>query len=394
MFLNFLGFSIIIPILPFLIQEFVPNTNSLAIYVGIVFSTYALCQFLAAPGLGALSDLWGRRPILLISLLGSIVGYLFLALGGSFWMILVGRIIDGFTGGNISTVYAYLADITDPKERSKYYGMVGAAGGFGFMVGPAIGGILGAAHLTLPLFLAAGITLLNMIWGYFVLPESLKDEHKLKKFEIKYLNPLGHLFDLFSIEILAKLFSVSLIFFFAFNAIYGITSVFSKNVLGWGTTGIGIMLFVVGVIDIFSQGFLIRKMIPIFGEIKLSIMGLILAAFGVALVATTSITLSEMVFYIGFIILNIGDGLLEPSVSGLIANSVGPKMQGRVQGANQSVQAVARILGPLFAAWAYGIWKGLPFASGSIFFIISVAILFLAIPAIKNHKVKDAFAKS
>ena len=120
MFLNFLGFSIIIPILPFLIERFIPNPNDLAIYVGIVFSVYAFCQFLAAPGLGALSDLWGRRPILLISLFGSVVGYLFLALGGAFWVILLGRIIDGLTGGNISTVYAYLADITDPKERSKY----------------------------------------------------------------------------------------------------------------------------------------------------------------------------------------------------------------------------------------------------------------------------------
>ena len=248
MFLNFLGFSIIIPILPFLIQRFVPNPGQLAIYVGIVFSVYALCQFLAAPALGSLSDLWGRRPILLVSLFGSVVGYLFLALGGTFWMILLGRMIDGLTGGNISTVYAYLADITDPKERSKYYGMIGAAGGFGFMIGPAVGGVLGAIHLVLPLYLAAGITLVNMIWGYFVLPESLKKENRLPKFEISHLNPFGHLFDLFSIEILEKLFITSFIFFFAFNAIYGITSIYTKDTFGWNPTGIGILLFVSGLI--------------------------------------------------------------------------------------------------------------------------------------------------
>ena len=214
MFLNFLGFSIIIPILPFLIQRFIPNPNDLAIYVGIVFAVYAFCQFLASPGLGALSDRVGRRPILLVSLFGSVIGYLFLALGGSFWMILLGRVIDGLTGGNISTVYAYLADITDPKERSRYYGMIGAAGGFGFMIGPAVGGVLGAIHLTLPLYLAAGITTVNMVWGYFVLPESLKQENRTQKFEISHLNPFGHLFELFSIEILEKLFITSFIFFF------------------------------------------------------------------------------------------------------------------------------------------------------------------------------------
>lgn len=390
MFLNFLGFSIIIPIMPFLVEEHIPNPAQLATYVSILFSVYALAQFLAAPALGALSDLWGRRPILLISLFGSIVGYLFLALGGSFWLILVGRVIDGLTGGNISTVYAYLADITDPKDRSKYYGMIGAAGGFGFMVGPAIGGILGAVHITLPLYLAAGITAVNMIWGYFVLPESLKKENRLEKFELSHLNPFGHLFELLKLDILRNLFTTSFIFFVAFNSVYGMTSIFSKDVFHWGTTQIGILLFFVGIIDIFSQGFLVRKLIPVLGEIKLSVIGLIMAAVGIALASTTSINISVIIFYIGFTILNIGDGILEPSVSGLIANSVGPKVQGRVQGASQSVQAMARVLGPLLGAWAYGVWKGLPYASGAFLFVISIIFLIVSIPAIKSHKVKDA----
>jgi DHA1 family tetracycline resistance protein-like MFS transporter len=392
MFLNFLGFSIIIPILPFLIQRFIPNPASLAIYVGIVFSIYAFCQFLAAPGLGALSDLWGRRPILLISLFGSVIGYLFLALGGSFAMILIGRIIDGLTGGNISTVYAYLADITDPKERSKYYGMLGAAGGFGFMIGPAVGGILGAVHLTLPLFLAAGITTVNMIWGYFVLPESLKKEHRTEKFELSHLNPFGHLAELFSIEILNKLFITSFIFFFAFNAIYGITSVYTKDIFLWNTTKIGILLFVAGLIDIISQGYLVRKMIPKFGEVRLSLTGLIMIIGGIAIAASTAFFGSTVIFYIGFIVMNFGDGLLEPSISGLIANAVGPKMQGKVQGGSQSVQAVARILGPLFAATIYGLFRGLPYISATILFVISTLVLVSAIPAIRSHHVKDSFA--
>jgi DHA1 family tetracycline resistance protein-like MFS transporter len=385
MFLNFLGFSIIIPILPFLIERFIPNPNDLAIYVGIVFSVYAVCQFLSAPGLGALSDLWGRRPILLISLFGSVVGYLFVALGGAFWVILLGRVVDGLTGGNISTVYAYLADITDPKERSKYYGMIGAAGGFGFMIGPALGGILGAIHLTLPLYVAAGITAMNMVWGYFVLPESLKKEHRLQKFEWSHLNPFGHLFELFKIDILSKLFITGFLFFFAFNAMYAITSIYTKDVFNWNPTGIGILLFVVGLIDIISQGFLVRKLIPKLGEVKLSIIGLVMIVVGVATAAITSIYVSTVIFYVGYIILNVGDGLLEPSVSGLIANSVGPTEQGKVQGGYQGVQAIARILGPLFAAGLYGYFRGLPYIGAFAVFVLALFVLLSAIPAIRAH---------
>lgn len=392
MFLNFLGFSIIIPILPFLIERFIPNPNELALYVGVVFSVYAFCQFLAAPGLGALSDVWGRRPILLISLFGSVVGYLLLALGGTFWVILLGRIVDGLTGGNISTVYAYLADITEPKDRSKYYGMIGAVGGFGFMIGPALGGILGAIHLTLPLYVAAAVTALNMVWGYFVLPESLHKDHRTQTFELSHLNPFGHLLDLFSIQILSKLFITSFIFFFAFNAIYGITSVYTKDAFFWNPTQIGLLLFVVGIVDIIAQGFLVRKLIPKLGEVKLAILGLMLTIIGIGTAATTAFFALPAVFYLGFIIMNFGDGFLEPSVSGLISNSVGPKMQGKVQGGSQSIQSVARIVGPLFAAWIYGYFHGLPYISVSLIFILSLIIFISAIPAIHAHHTKEAFA--
>lgn len=374
MFLNFLGFSIIIPILPFLIEEFIPNPASLATYVGIVFSVYAFCQFLAAPGLGALSDLWGRRPVLLISLLGSVVGYLFLALGGSFALILLGRIIDGLTGGNISTVYAYLADITDPSERSKYYGMVGAAGGFGFMIGPAVGGILGAVHLTLPLYIAAGITLINMIWGYFVLPESLKEEHRTEKFDIKHLNPFGHIFDLLKIDILKKLFAVIFVIFVAFTSIHGTTSIYTKDIFNWNPTNIGILLFMMGVVGIISQGFLIRKLIPIIGEVKLSVLGLCLIIVGASMVSTTFFFGSVLVFYVGYTMLSFGDGLLEPSVSGLVSNSVGPRFQGRVQGGVQGIQSIARVLGPLLGSSIYVFSKGLPYLTATLLFTCALVL--------------------
>lgn len=391
MFLNFLGFSIIIPILPFLIERFIPRPQDLVIYIGLVFTVYAFCQFLAAPGLGRLSDLWGRRPILLISLLGSVIGYLLMALGGAFWVILLGRVIDGLTGGNISTVYAYLADITEPRERSKYYGMIGAAGGFGFMIGPAVGGLLGAVHLTLPLYLAAGITAINMIWGYFVLPESLKPEHRLAKFELSHLNPFGHLFELFSIDILKKLFTTIFLFYFGLNALYSVTAIFTKDTFAWNPTNIGMLLFVVGLVDIISQGYLVHKLTPKFGEVKICLIGLALITVGIVSAAVTSLYISTALFYLGYIVLNVGDGLFEPSVSGLIANSVGPTEQGRVQGGYQSVQAVARITGPILATLLYGYFHGLPYVGELVLFVLSFLVLLSAIPTIKAHHVKDSF---
>ena len=192
MFLNFLGFTLLIPVIPFIVEKFVPsnNANLVGVYVGLLISVYALCQFLSAPTLGLLSDRFGRRPILLISLLGTILGYLFLGFAGSMWMLFLGRIVDGLTGGNISTLYAYVADVTEPHERGKLFGLLGAAGGVGFIIGPVVGGYVGAVHLFLPFFIGAVVVFVNLLWGYFVLPESLKVEHRVEKIEMSHLNPL------------------------------------------------------------------------------------------------------------------------------------------------------------------------------------------------------------
>src|SRR5579862_7784680 len=161
MFLNFLGFTIILPVIPFLVARYVP-ADQVGLFVGIIIAAYALCQFIAAPALGALSDRYGRRPILLVSLIGTVVGYVVFGIGGALWILFVGRIIDGLTGGNVSTMYAYVADISEPKDRGRLYGRLGAAGGFGFVVGPAVGGLVAQVSLSAPLYLAAGVTLLNV----------------------------------------------------------------------------------------------------------------------------------------------------------------------------------------------------------------------------------------
>lgn len=384
MFLNFLGFSIIIPILPFLVQKYVPDANQIALYVGFLLSAYALCQFFAAPGLGALSDRYGRKPILLLSLIGSVVGYLFMGFAGALWVLFVGRVIDGLTGGNISTVFAYVADITQPQDRGKYYGLLGAAGGFGFMVGPALGGVLAHISIVTPLFVAAGITFLNVLWGYFYLPESLHKDHKIEKVDLLHLNPFAQFSHIFSIHVLRRIFLSGFLFFFAINAMYGNAAVFLKDVFVWNPEQIGLLLFGVGVLDIISQGFLVRKLLPIFGELKVATVGLILCVIGFAVAGSTAIFTVPLILLVGVILLNIGDGLYEPSVSGMISSSVGPKMQGRVQGANQGMQSVARVIGPLFAAWAYQYWHGLPYALESALTILGVSVLIASYPIISS----------
>jgi DHA1 family tetracycline resistance protein-like MFS transporter len=380
MFLNFVGFSILIPVLPFLIQKYLPLQQShlTGFYLGSLMSTYALCQFFAAPVLGALSDRFGRRPILLISLLGSIVGYIFLGIGGSLGILFIGRIIDGLTGGNISTVYAYIADITKPQDRGKLYGFIGAAGGFGFMIGPVIGGFTGAIALQLPFFIAAGVSLLNLLWGYFVLPESLKPEHRASHFDLQHLNPFRQIQLIASMSRLRLLFIGAFFFFLPLMAFQTTNAVFMKDILHFGPQGIGTALFTVGIIDIFAQGYLTHKLLPILGELKLTIIGLSLAIAGYFLFALVGVINSVYLLYISVIVLIIGDGLFEPAMSGLIANSAEPHMQGKIQGANQSIQSAARMIGPFYGGWTYQIGSSVTYLCNVVIAAASIVVLLKA----------------
>src|SRR6266568_1289956 len=172
-FLNTMGVTIANPVVPFMVQQHLSNPNDLALTVAWMISIYGICQLLASPGLGLLSDRFGRRPVLFVCLAGSALGYLLFGLGGSLWILFLGRVIDGLTGGNFSVLFGYVADITEPEERGKYFGIVGGASGVGFMLGPAIGGLLATVNYSTPFLVAAAVILLNIVWGYFFLPESL-----------------------------------------------------------------------------------------------------------------------------------------------------------------------------------------------------------------------------
>lgn len=253
-FLNTMGAGILSPVLPFIVQRYISNQHTLALAVGWLVAAYALCQFVAAPGLGALSDRFGRRPLLLFCLLGSAIGYALFGLGGVLWVLFLGRIIDGLTGGNVSILFAYIGDISQPEERAKYFGLFGAAAGAGFIVGPVIGGFAALASYAAPVYLAAATFVVTILWGYFYFPESLSKEHRAAQTSLAGLNPFKQLRNVFALPRLRWLLLATFFFAFPFAMFASITTVLLKDSLGWTPVSIGLVYFVVGMGDILMQG--------------------------------------------------------------------------------------------------------------------------------------------
>jgi DHA1 family tetracycline resistance protein-like MFS transporter len=386
-FLSVMGIGIIIPVVPFIVGQYVDprKTNDIALYVGLLTSLYSFCQFFAAPVLGALSDKYGRRPVLLFCLFGSAIGYILFGIGGSLWMLFLARTIDGITGGDISTAFAYVADVTKPQDRGKYFGIIGATVGFGFIIGPSLGGLLSTISLSAPVYAAAGLTLLNFVYGYFILPESLDKKNRMSDFTARHLNPFTQLSYIFKNKLLKSLLITGFFYFLAFAQIQSITTVFFKDTLAWTPANIGVYFLVLGIGDMFTQGYLTGKLLPKFGPVKLVFAGFIFTAIAYAINAILPIFPYVYYAFIFILIYALGSGLFEPAFGGLISESASPQEQGRVQGASQSMQSITRIIGPLIAAFLYQFNHSLSWISCVIFSAAGIYLLYRHKTEITKH---------
>jgi DHA1 family tetracycline resistance protein-like MFS transporter len=341
--LDILALGLIIPILPGLILQFTGQDSARAASLyGLFAVAFASMQFLASPVLGALSDRFGRRPVVLLSNLGLGLDYVLMALAPNLWWLLVGRLLSGVCAASITTANAYIADVTPPDKRAAGYGLLGAAFGLGFVIGPALGGVLGEIDLRLPFWVAAGLSAANFLYGWLILPESLTPERR-RPFQWRGAHPLGALRFLRAhagLPVLAGSVFLSQLAHMALPAAFVLYADYRYD---WGPREVGLSLAVVGVCSAIVQGGLVRKAIPRIGERRGLLFGLVMGAAGFAIYGLAP---SGWLMLIGIPVMALW-GFVMPSAQSLMTARVEPEAQGRLQGALTSLTGIAGIIGPL-----------------------------------------------
>lgn len=373
-FLNFAGFTLIIPVLPFSVARYVA-AGEVAFWVALILAVHALCSFVAAPVLGALSDRHGRRPVLLLSLCGSALGFAVFGIGGALWVLVLGRVMEGLTAGSIATLYAYVADTHAPAERGPAFGLLGMAGGLGFMLGPVLGGLLGQCSLSAPLYGASALALANAWLVQRYLPESLPAARRSARARGGRFNAVSQLAAALRERRLRLLFGVVFCFAFGSVVLQSNLAVMLKELLAFGPAAIGFVLAGIGVMDIISQGLMATWLLPRFGEQRVATAGLLINAGGLLLLALLAMFPVLPLLAGAIAMFTFGDGLFQPSVSALIADAAPAGRQGEVQGANQAQQSIARMGGPLASAWLYGLHAAAPYAVAATVVLLAAAAL-------------------
>ena len=388
--LNTMGMTIIIPLVPFLTLQYLAHPTNLAVIVGWLTAAYGICQLIAAPGLGALSDRFGRRPILFICLLGSAFGYLIFGLGGALWLLFLGRIIDGLTGGNISVLFGYIADITEPEDRGKYFGMLGVAAGVGSLIGPAFGGLLAAINYRTPFFAAAGLLLLTLVAGYFLLPESLDKEHRITSIAVSELNPLKQLASAFRWANLRWLLLAWFFYAFPSYMLQTTIAVLTKDRLGFNATQVGLVVTLVGAVDILVQGVLVGWFLAMLGNIKLGLIALMLVGISYLVLGSIAFFATPLLLLVGIVLFAGSGSLVENALRGLISEMVGRHEQGRVSGAMQSLQSLGGVVGPLVGGFVYTFWGPFQtYALASFIIVLAIVCVWTALPLLQRRNAQE-----
>lgn len=368
-FLDILGFGILVPVIPFLVKPF----DASATAIGLLTMSFSIAQFLASPVLGLLSDRYGRRPVLLISIFGAGVAYIAFGLAGALWVFFAARITDGLTGGNISTAQAYIADVSPPQDRAKNFGLIGAAFGAGFVIGPAIGGVMSHISLSAPAYLAGGLSFMACIFGYFMLPESLPaDRRRIAPFHISDFNPLKQLGEFLKRPVIFNNFAALLMMGLAMNILRSNFAVYAREDFGFDPSHVGYLYTYLGLLIVVTQSMVVRRVAPRLGERKTALVGFCCMILGFGWMATQP-GLWEIFGIMPLIA--VGNGLCFPTITALTSHSVAAHEQGGVMGAQQSVNSIAMIIGPLMAGYAFDhISMGAPYAVAAVCLVGGLAV--------------------
>lgn len=377
LFLDILGLGIVIPVLPHLVTDMLGGDASRAAsYYGAIAASYAVMQFLFAPLLGALSDRFGRRPVILVALFGFGINYVILGLAPNLVWLFAARILCGITGASFTTANAYIADVSTSENRSQNFGLVGAAFGLGFIFGPALGGLLGHIGPRVPFFVSAAIVLVNWLYGFLVLPESLPPERR-RPFAWRAANPLGGVLRLREFPMVAGLAAAFVFVSLAHRGLETVWVLYTQYRFGWQELQNGLTLALVGLMAALVQGVLIRRIVPRIGDRRAVVAGLWIAA--VAMVAYGLVTKGWMMPIV-IVFASLG-GVAGPAIQGLVAGSVSPSAQGSVQGSLTSLMSLTSIFAPLISTQLFGLFTGdgapmelpgAPFFAGAVFFLLAL----------------------
>ncbi len=361
-FVNLIGFGIIIPLLPFYAETF----GASPIVIGLLFAIYSICQLVAAPVLGDWSDRFGRRPVLIFSLIGTVVSFVLLAIAHSVTMLFVARMVDGLSGGNISTARAYVADVTEPKDRARAYGLIGAAFGLGFIFGPALSGILARVSYTAPIWAAAALTLVATAVAWFWLPETV---HRA---QAGTGMPFRNLPQLLRRPHLGRVLAIDFLYWFAFAMFQTTFALFTAGRFQFDASQTGYFFSGFGVLGAIVQGGFIRPVVHRLGDKPTFMLGLVCSMIGLVGAAFTH---SVTPFAVMLVPLALGIGFGHPTVSSLVSKTARDEEQGRVQGAASAVESLGRTVGPVWgnaALQRFG--EGTPFVSAAAFLLLTLIL--------------------